>query len=61
MATPQGDRLHTPLGQLSGMGLQRLGINPGLANPKGPRPAVGDQVQHPRRIALRSPLPQGPG
>ena len=27
------------------MGLQSLGINPGLANPKRPRPAVGDQVQ----------------
>ena len=45
MATPQGDRLYPPMRQLVGMGLQGLGVNPGLANPKRPRPAVGDQVQ----------------
>nr|WP_255442116.1 hypothetical protein [Synechococcus sp. PROS-7-1] len=40
------------------MGLQHLSINPGIANPKRPRPAVGDQVQHTRRMALRSSLRQ---
>ena len=42
------------------MGLQGLGIDPGIADPKRSRPAMGDQVEHPRRIALRSPLPQTP-
>ncbi|AII45979.1 hypothetical protein KR49_05870 [Synechococcus sp. KORDI-49] len=32
------------------MGLQRLSINPGIANPKSPRPAVGDQVQGPHGV-----------
>jgi len=45
MATPQGNGFHTPARQLTGMGLQHLGINPRIANPKCSRPAVGDQVQ----------------
>ena len=59
-ATPQGNRLHPPARQLGGMGFQRLGINPDVADQKRSRPAVGDQVQHPRRITLGSPLPQTP-
>ena len=31
--------------QVGGMGLQGLGINPDIANPKRSWPAVGDQVQ----------------
>ena len=54
MATPQGDRLHTPHRQLSGMGLQRLSINPLLTNPKCSRPAVGDQVQGAWWVSLSS-------
>ena len=45
MATPQGNRLHTPVRQIGGMGLQGFGINPLIGDAEGPRPAVGDQVQ----------------
>jgi len=35
------------------MGLQRRGINPLLADPKRPRPAVGDQMQRLRQLTRR--------
>mgnify|MGYP004271851147 CR=1 FL=1 len=53
MATPKGNRLHPPMGQLVGMGLQGFGINPPIADPERSRTAVGDQVQRWRRLTRR--------